>query len=112
MYEYKAKLIRVIDGDTIVCDIDLGFGIWMKDEHVRFARIDCPETRTRDLEEKAKGLVSKEFVEFILGTSTTLVLKTLKDKGKYGRYVAEIIVDDVNLNDLLVQESLAEYVKY
>jgi len=112
MYEYKAELKRIIDGDTIVCDIDLGFGIWLRDEHVRFARINSPEIRTRDLKEKEKGLAAKEFVSFILATSKELKLKTLKSKGKYGRYVAEILVDGTNLNDLLVEEGLAKYVEY
>jgi len=112
MYNYNVELKRVIDGDTIVCDVDLGFGIWLRDEHIRFARIDCPETRTKDIIEKQKGLAAKDFVSFILGTCKTLKIQTQKDFGKYGRYIAEILVDDKNLNDLLVQEGLAEYVDY
>ena len=54
MYEYKAKLVRVVDGDTIDCEIDLGFDITVR-QRVRFAGINAPESRTRDLEEKKRG---------------------------------------------------------
>ena len=59
MYEYKAKIVKVIDGDTVDVDIDLGFGMWMKDERVRIMGIDTPESRTRDLVEKQFGLAAK-----------------------------------------------------
>jgi len=113
MYNYNAELKRVIDGDTIVLDVDLGFGIWLRDEHIRLARINCPETRTRDLEEKAKGIAAREFVQFMLLEPTNNIqLKTFKDKGKYGRYIADVFINGTNLNDLLVSEGLAEYVEY
>ena len=59
MYEYKVNIIKVIDGDTVDVDIDLGFGMWIKDERVRIMGIDTPESRTRDLVEKKFGLASK-----------------------------------------------------
>ena len=59
MYEYRAKIVRIIDGDTVDVDIDLGFGIWMKNERVRIMGIDTPESRTRDKVEKKFGLASK-----------------------------------------------------
>ena len=59
MYEYRANINRVVDGDTVDVDIDLGFGVWMKDERVRLAGIDTPESRTRDKVEKKFGLASK-----------------------------------------------------
>ena len=59
MYEYKCKIIKVVDGDTVDVDIDLGFGVWMKDERVRIMGIDTPESRTRDLIEKKFGLAAK-----------------------------------------------------
>ena len=62
MYEYKCKILRVVDGDTVDVDIDLGFGVWMHKERVRVNGIDTPESRTRDLEEKAFGLAAKERV--------------------------------------------------
>ena len=59
MYHYKAKLVRVIDGDTIDVDIDLGFDVWLKRQRVRLAGIDAPESRTRNKAEKVLGLAAK-----------------------------------------------------
>ena len=56
MYEYRVKILRVVDGDTVDVDIDLGFGVWMHKERVRLYGIDTPESRTRDKEEKKYGL--------------------------------------------------------
>ena len=60
MYEYKAKILRIVDGDTVDVDIDLGFGMWMHKERVRIMGIDTPESRTRDLAEKKLGLAAKK----------------------------------------------------
>ena len=60
MYEYKCKVIRVVDGDTVDVDIDLGFGVWLHKERVRIQGIDTPESRTRDKVEKRFGLLAKE----------------------------------------------------
>ena len=60
MYEYRCKVIRVVDGDTVDVDIDLGFGVWLKDERVRIMGIDTPESRTRDKVEKLFGTAAKE----------------------------------------------------
>ena len=57
MYEYRVKILRVVDGDTVDVDIDLGFGVWMHKERVRLYGIDTPESRTRDLEEKKLSLI-------------------------------------------------------
>jgi len=112
MYEYRAELVRVIDGDTVVFDIDLGFSIWIRKESVRFAYIDTPEVRTRDLVEKAKGLAAKKFVQEqcddLLSSGGHFTLKTFKDVGKYGRFIAVIMLNytdgvSVNLNDLLLE---------
>ena len=62
MYEYKCKILRVVDGDTVDIDIDLGFGVWLHKERVRMMGIDTPESRTRDETEKAFGLASKLFL--------------------------------------------------
>ena len=61
MYEYKCKMVKVVDGDTIDVDIDLGFGVWMRNQRIRMHGIDTPESRTRDLEEKKYGLTCKRF---------------------------------------------------
>ena len=62
MHEYKCTMLRVVDGDTVDVDIDLGFGVWMRKQRIRLYGIDTPESRTRDLEEKKYGLVRKTFL--------------------------------------------------
>ena len=69
MFEYKCKLIKVIDGDTIDIDIDLGFGVWLRNQRIRMFGIDTPESRTRDLEEKKYGLAAKAFLTGMLDDS-------------------------------------------
>ena len=98
MYTYRCKIIRVIDGDTVDVDIDLGFGIWMHKELVRMMGIDTPESRTRDLVEKAFGLASKERLKDILPVGSKQILKTQIDKsgedakGKFGRILGDFLV--------------------
>ncbi len=109
MYEYKCKIVKVIDGDTADVDIDLGFGVWMKKQRIRFAGIDTPESRTRDLEEKKYGLAAKAFVESYLPVGSTRTLITVKDeRGKFGRILGKFKAYDeytdawVNLNQLMI----------
>ena len=108
MYEYRCKIIRVVDGDTVDVDIDLGFGVWLHKERVRIYGIDTPESRTRDLEEKKYGLAAKEFVkEFVRDKGgSNIVLRTLKydAKGKFGRILGDIIVDNVSMSDTMIKE--------
>ena len=99
MYEYKCKVRKVVDGDTVDIDIDLGFGIWLNDERVRIIGIDTPESRTSDPVEKIFGLAAKERVMHLLGESPTLISKVKGDgneemRGKFGR-----ILGDFKLND-------------
>ena len=83
MYEYRANIRRVVDGDTVDVDIDLGFGVWLKKQRVRLYGIDTPESRTRDLDEKKFGLMAKEYL--IDQLKDGAILKTRLDgKGKYG----------------------------
>ena len=90
MYEYRCKVVRIIDGDTVDVDIDLGFGVWMHKERVRLYGIDTPESRTRDLEEKKYGLAAKDFLTGMLDDDQ-IILKTHKDKtGKFGRILGEL----------------------
>ena len=70
MYEYKAKLIKVVDGDTVDVDIDLGFGVWLRNERVRIMGIDTPESRTRDKVEKLFGLAAKKALKELLKKET------------------------------------------
>ena len=104
MYEYRCEVVKVIDGDTVDVDIDLGFGIWMRNERVRLYGIDTPESRTRDLEEKKYGLAAKEFLTKWLSAGN-ITLKTYKDaEGKFGRILGEIWYNDVNINQKLIEE--------
>ena len=108
MYEYAIKeVVRVVDGDTVDLNIDLGFSLFKK-ERVRLAGIDTPESRTRDLEEKAFGLEAKEFLERRLsdGVDSGLRVKTEKD-GKYGRMLGWIYCGQMNINNEMVQRGYA-----
>jgi len=103
MFEYQCKIVKVIDGDTADVDIDLGFGVWLKKQRVRFYGVDTPESRTSDKEEKVYGLKAKEFVQDRLPLGSTQVLRTKKDGvGKYGRILGEFVVDDTTVNQLLI----------
>jgi len=115
MYEYKATVIKVVDGDTVDVDIDLGFGIILTDERVRIMGIDTPESRTRDKVEKLFGLASKNRLKEILGKVTTLKTFAAKDgedmKGKFGRILGDFIAEDGRMvTDILIEEGHA--VKY
>ena len=115
MHEYRVKIVKVVDGDTVDVDIDLGFGIWMKNERVRLFGIDTPESRTRDLEEKKYGKAAKAYLIDKLNAGTP-ILKTFKDGvGKYGRILGEFWVEEVseesenitvktNINQLMIEE--------
>jgi len=96
MYEYQCKIVRVVDGDTVDVDIDLGFGTWMKKQRIRLYGIDTPESRTRDLEEKKYGIMAKEIVKKYIPEGSTQILRTKKDKaGKYGRILGEFVVAEL-----------------
>lgn len=95
MYEYKCTIVRIIDGDTVVVDIDLGFNVSLSNQHVRLAGIDAPETRTRDLEEKVAGFESKAYVEKILPIGSTQILISKEYSGKYGRIIGDFKVYDM-----------------
>jgi|TARA_R110000744_G_scaffold349293_1_gene454956 micrococcal nuclease len=98
MYKYRCKILRVVDGDTVDVDIDLGFGTWLHKERVRMMGIDTPESRTRDKVEKKFGLAAKERLKLLLPKGSKQVLKTQIDrsgedaKGKFGRILGDFIV--------------------
>ncbi len=105
MYEYQCRILRVIDGDTVDIDIDLGFGVWMHRERVRLYGIDTPESRTRDLEEKKFGLLAKAYVRDHLPVGSIQTLVTIKDgKGKFGRILGKFKIGDDILNDIMIKE--------
>jgi micrococcal nuclease len=89
--EYHCVITRIIDGDTIDVDIDLGFDCWLHKQRIRLHGIDTPESRTRDLEEKKYGLAAKAFVQKFIPLGSTALLNT-KEKGKYGRYLGDFKV--------------------
>jgi len=117
MYEYRATIVKVVDGDTVDVDIDLGFGIVLSDERVRIAGIDTPESRTRDKEEKKFGLAAKARVKQLLGKTCVLKTQINKDgedmKGKFGRILGDFSVYDSAtdrwrmLTEILVSEGHA-----
>lgn len=106
MYEYRCKIVHIVDGDTVDVDIDLGFGVWLHKERVRLFGIDTPESRTRDLEEKKYGLAAKAFVEEHMPLNSMQILRTEKDKtGKFGRILGVFVVNgNQNLNELMIQK--------
>ena len=110
LYHYRAKLDRVIDGDTIDVIFDLGFDISYK-SRVRFVGINTPESRTRDLEEKALGLAAKDFVGRWLiehAGNNPIIETSLDKKGKFGRVLGRILNEEgVCLNDVLIEEGHA-----
>jgi len=101
MFEYKATILRVVDGDTVDVDIDLGFDMWLKKQRIRLAGVDTPESRTRDKKEKECGLLAKKFVEENLMVGFKYTLKT-KEKGKYGRYLGTFCCAHGDICELLI----------
>jgi micrococcal nuclease len=111
MYEYRVKkVVKVVDGDTIDVDIDLGFSISFF-SRVRLAGIDTPESRTINLKEKALGLEVKEKLKKELAAAKDVVIKTEKPDSseKYGRILGWVFLDgsDVSLNQKLINEGYA-----
>ena len=119
MYEYKAKILRVVDGDTVDVDIDLGFGVWLRNERVRIMGIDTPESRTRDKQEKKFGLLAKERLKELLPKGKASVLRTQIDKdgedamGKFGRILGNFVYGHGHngrftmVTDILIKEGHA-----
>ena len=99
MYRYAVKETRVVDGDTVDVDIDLGFGMTYRKQRVRMMGIDTPESRTRDLEEKFYGKQSKYFLESLLKDRKVQLVS--HDKGKFGRILGELFIDDMP-DDIIV----------
>ena len=106
MFIYNAKCLKVVDGDTVDATVDLGFDTWKK-IRIRLVGINTPETRTRDLEEKAKGLAAKNFLIDLLKKHNNEFILHSQGVGKYGRCLGNIFFGDENLNDLLITEGHA-----
>lgn len=92
MYEYKVEVIKVVDGDTIDVNIDLGFGMSYNKQRVRLMGIDTPESRTRDLDEKVYGKAAKKYLKQLLASGNVSLVS--HDKGKFGRILGELFVKD------------------
>ena len=117
MYEYRVNVVKIVDGDTVDVDIDLGFGVWLKDERVRMMGIDTPESRTRDKVEKQFGLAAKARLKSLLGKTAVLKTQVSKDgedmKGKFGRILGDFDVYDAKKDawrpatDVLIEEGHA-----
>ena len=112
MYEYKCTVNKVIDGDTVDVDIDLGFGVVLTDERVRIMGIDTPESRTRNKIEKLFGLAAKRRLKELLSKQCVLKTEINKDgedmKGKFGRVLGDFIAADGRLvTDIMIEEGHA-----
>lgn len=108
MYEYKVKIRRIVDGDTVDVDIDLGFDMILSKQRIRLYGIDTPESRTRDKEEKFYGKLSAKFLKEQCKNSSEIFLKTYLDKkGKFGRILGELIVEGVNINKMMIEKYMA-----
>ena len=108
MYEYKVNILKVVDGATVDVDIDLGFGVWLRNERVRIVGIDCPESRTSDRIEKVFGEAAKQRLTSLLSSEATLISQISKMgenmKGKFGR----ILGDFKTINDQIISTTLME----
>ena len=107
MYEYRCKVVKVIDGDTVDVDIDLGFGIWQKNERVRIMGIDTPESRTRNKIENKFGLAAKAKLKSLLGKTTvlktTINKKGVDMKGKFGRVLGDFLQNDKSVAKIMCE---------
>ena len=117
-FYYEAKITHVYDGDSITCDLDLGMGVWLHGQKIRLMNIDAPEVRG---EERIEGLEARDHLRSLsyprVVNDETVLLRTHKDRrGKYGRWLAEILVERdgvmVNLNDEMVKDGHAEAAEY
>ena len=109
--EYDVRVIKVVDGDTVDVDIDLGFGVTLTDERVRIMGIDTPESRTRDKVEDLFGEAAKARLKELMANGAKLI--TTEDrkgedmKGKFGRILGDFKIDDKLVTDILVEEGHA-----
>ena len=111
MYEYRVSIDRVVDGDTVDCWIDLGYNLKIH-KRVRFAGVNAPETRTRNKEEKKRGLIAKEWLQNKIapkhvGSSKDIILKSY-EYGKYGRVIGELFIVSGSRKQSINKMMLAE----
>jgi endonuclease YncB( thermonuclease family) len=106
MFYYAVEVLRVVDGDTVDVRIDLGFNVWHKCR-VRLMGINAPESRTRDKEEKARGLAAKAWLTELLGSAQSGVEMQSHGVGKYGRVLGTLYINDVDINKMMIEEGHA-----
>ena len=113
MYEYNCTVLKVVDGDTVDVDINLGFGIVYANQRIRLYGIDTPESRTRDLEEKKYGLMAKEYVlNYMPVGSKQIIVTELDNKGKFGRILGKFKMYDTKedrqsfLHEIMIREHI------
>jgi micrococcal nuclease len=111
MYQYKCKINKVLDGDTVDIDLDLGFNIVLVNQRVRMAGVDTPESRTSNKEEKPRGLLSKKKLAEKLPIGSWQIIETQKSDNnddKFGRILGVFILEDgTKVNDWLIQNNYA-----
>jgi micrococcal nuclease len=111
MYQYKAKILKVLDGDTVDIDLDLGFNIVLSNQRVRMAGIDTPESRTVDKEEKIRGTLSKKKLAEKLPIGSYVTIETQKSDNnddKFGRILAIFVLEDgTSLNQWMIDNNYA-----
>ena len=111
MYQYRAKILKVLDGDTVEIDLDLGFNIVLSGQKVRLAGIDTPESRTTNTEEKPRGLLSKKKLAEKLPVGSWQKIQTMKtdsNDDKFGRILGVFIMEDgMSLNQWLIDNNYA-----
>jgi micrococcal nuclease len=111
MYQYKCKIIKVLDGDTVDIDLDLGFKIILANQRVRMAGVDTPESRTSIAEEKVRGQLSKKKLAEKLPVGSWQIIETQKSDSnddKFGRILGVFILEDgTRVNDWLIENNYA-----
>ncbi len=114
MYRYRCRILRIVDGDTVDVDIDLGFNIWLNNRRVRLASIDAPETRTTDLVEKELGVRASKRLSEILPVGSICTVETLLDKNDgFGRILGTFYSNHSfqSVNKTMIQEGYANIFK-
>ena len=107
-YRFRIRQFEVIDGDTVDVELDMGLGHRME-ERIRMANINAPETRTKNLDEKARGLAAKSWLQQRMEQAELLVCESVKfRRGKYGRVLGYIVADGANLNLLMLEENIVD----
>jgi micrococcal nuclease len=114
MFTYEAEVVNVVDGDTVDVDIDLGFNTWVRNIRLRLNRINAYETKLYKgvtEEQKRLGIEGREKLFQMCQNAEQIVVTTI-DRGKYGRWIAELVIDGVNVSDYLVESGYAIYQSY